>query len=64
MSESLLARAAAMIAAMLFAGVAAAAPLDDAIAELQREWETSSVGLQVVGWAFMAPDVLPRAARR
>jgi tetratricopeptide (TPR) repeat protein len=35
-----LARAAAMLAAVLLTGAAVAAPVDDAVADLQREWET------------------------
>ena len=33
-------RAAASLAAALFAGLALAAPVDDAVSDLQREWET------------------------
>ncbi len=40
MSRSLLVRAAATIAAVLFTGAAVAAPVDDAVADLQHEWET------------------------
>ena len=39
MSRSLFARAATTLAAALFTGVALAAPVDDAVAELQHEWE-------------------------
>ena len=40
MSRSLLFRAVATLAAALFTGIAFAAPVDDAVADLQREWET------------------------
>ena len=40
MSRFLPARVAATLAAALFAGVALAAPVDDAVADLQRDWET------------------------
>jgi tetratricopeptide (TPR) repeat protein len=40
MPSRLFARAAASLAAALFTGVALAAPVDDAVADLQREWET------------------------
>lgn len=40
MSRSLFARAAATFAAVLFTGAVIAAPVDDAVAELQRDWET------------------------
>jgi tetratricopeptide (TPR) repeat protein len=40
MSRSPFARAAATLAAVLFTGAAIAAPVDDAVADLQREWET------------------------
>ncbi len=40
MSRSPLVRAAATIAAVLFTGAAVAAPVDDAVADLQHEWET------------------------
>lgn len=40
MSRSLFVRAAATLAAALFTGAALAAPVDDAVAELQHEWET------------------------
>jgi cytochrome c-type biogenesis protein CcmH/NrfG len=40
MSRSPFARAAATLAAALLSGAAVAAPLDDAVSDLQREWET------------------------
>jgi tetratricopeptide (TPR) repeat protein len=40
MSNRPFTRIAAALAAALFAGAALAAPVDDAVAELQREWET------------------------
>jgi tetratricopeptide (TPR) repeat protein len=40
MPSRLFARAAASLAAALFTGLALAAPVDDAVADLQREWET------------------------
>jgi tetratricopeptide (TPR) repeat protein len=40
MSRSLFARAAASLAAAVVTGVALAAPVDDAVADLQHEWET------------------------
>ena len=40
MSSRLFARAAAALAAAAFAGIALAAPVDDAVADLQHEWET------------------------
>ena len=39
MSESLFHRAALALAAVLLAGTAFAAPVDDAVADLQRDWE-------------------------
>jgi tetratricopeptide (TPR) repeat protein len=40
MPSRLFVRAAASLAAALFTGLALAAPVDDAVADLQREWET------------------------
>jgi tetratricopeptide (TPR) repeat protein len=40
MPRSPFARTAATLAAVLFTGAAIAAPVDDAVADLQREWET------------------------
>ncbi len=40
MSESFLRRAALALAATLFAATTCAAPVDDAVADLQHEWET------------------------
>ena len=40
MSRSLIASAAASLAAFLITGTAFAAPVDDAVADLQRDWET------------------------
>ncbi len=40
MSESSLLRVVSMLAAAFFAGFAAAAPVDDAVVDLQHEWET------------------------
>lgn len=39
MSRTRLTRAAAMLAAILLSGAAGAAPVDDAVADLQRQWE-------------------------
>jgi tetratricopeptide (TPR) repeat protein len=39
MPKSILIRTAATIAAALFSSIVAAAPVDDAVAQLQREWE-------------------------
>lgn len=40
MPRSIVMRAAALLAAAFVAGVAQAAPVDDAVAQLQRDWET------------------------
>jgi tetratricopeptide (TPR) repeat protein len=40
MSESLLSRAGLALAAVLLAGTAFAAPIDDAVADLQHDWES------------------------
>ena len=40
MSRSLIASAAASLAAVLITGTAFAAPVDDAVADLQHDWET------------------------
>jgi tetratricopeptide (TPR) repeat protein len=40
MSRSLIASAAASLAAVFITGTALAAPVDDAVADLQRDWET------------------------